>query len=390
MPFLGQNAPRQGWVGQERETAAHGHPDRGDRLVRFAAHLGQLLGEVPRRTGRCVKNFFGFFGVAAGNPAGHRAQVQAGERGGVEVAAQVVRGFGGPEGGVFDAFLADGVGECVGAADRDGGVLAAVEGVPAEGGGDGADALGVEHVHRAAVGADAGGQLEHVVFGGGGQDRAGVVQDDPGQPAGLAGAGRAEDHRVLVQRQAERVPVVRAAGQDRVVRRGGEQPLGEGEGRAGAAAVAEHGQPSPPPPQLDDGGVAFAGVQAQAQADAQQADPVAGQPAAVEERPLDRDQDQPGGGDQDGDFFHGRGSVPGVACWCRDWTWARRTRRAVPGWRSTSAAISPAIRAVRLSGSRGRSWRWLARAISRSCLPGLPSARRRRCGGAGASLAGRA
>ena len=92
-----------------------------------------------------------------------------GERGGVEVAAQVVRGFGGPEGGVFDAFLADGVGERVGAADRDGGVLAAVEGVPAEGGGDGADALRVEHVHRAAAGADAGGQLEHVVFGGGGQ-----------------------------------------------------------------------------------------------------------------------------------------------------------------------------------------------------------------------------
>ena len=46
---------------------------------------------------------------------------------------------------------------------------------------------------------------------------------------------------------------------------------------------------------------------------------------------------------------------------------------------------------LRLSGSRGRSWRWLARAISRSCLPGLPSARRRRrCAGAGGSLVGRA
>ena len=238
-------------------------------------------------------------------------------------------------------------------------------------------------MHRAALGADAGGELEHVVLGGGGQDRAGVVQDDPGQPAGLAAAGRAEDHRVLVQGQAQGVPVVGAAGQDRVVRGGGEQPLGEGEGGAGPAGVAEHGQPSPPPPQFDDGGEAFAGVQAQAEADAQQADPVAGQPAAVEERPLDRDQDQPGGGDEDGDFFHGRGSVAGVACWCRAWTWARRTRRAVPGCRSTSAAISPAIRAVRLSGSRGRSWRWLARAISRSCLPGLPSARRRAVGAPG-------
>ena len=114
------------------------------------------------------------------------------ERGGVEVAAQVVRGFGGPEAGVFDAFLADRVGEGVGAAVRDGGVLAAVEGVPAEGGEDGADALRVEHVYRAAAGADAGGELEHIVFGGGGQHRARVVQDDPGQPAGLACAGRAE------------------------------------------------------------------------------------------------------------------------------------------------------------------------------------------------------
>ena len=131
----------------------------------------------------------GFFRVAAGNPAGHGAQVHAGQRGGVEVAAQVVRGFGGPEAGVFDAFLADRAGEGVGAADRDGGVLAAVERVPAERGGDAADALGVEHVHRAAPGADAGGQLEHVVLGGGRHDRPGVVQDDPGQPAGLAARG---------------------------------------------------------------------------------------------------------------------------------------------------------------------------------------------------------
>ena len=316
------------------------------------------------------------------------AQVQAGERGGVEVAAQVVGGFGGPEGGVFDALLADRVGERVGAADRDRGVLAAGQRVPAEGGGDGADALGVEHVHRPALGADAGGELEHVVLGRGGQDRAGVVQDDPGQPAGLAAAGRAEDHGVLVQGQAERVPVVGAAGQDRVVGGGGEQPLSEGQARAGPAGVAEHGQPSPPPPQLDDRGQALAGVQAQAEADAQQADPVAGQAAAVEERPLDRDQEQPGRGDEDRDFFHGRGSVPGLAWACRDWTWARRTRRAVPGWRSTSAAICPAIRATRLRGRRGRSWRWLARAISRSCLQGLPSARRRDSLTAGGALAG--
>ena len=42
-----------------------------------------------------------------------------------------------------------------------------------------------------------------------------------------------------------------------------------------------------------------------------QADPVARESAAVEERPLDRDQDQPGGGDQDGGFL----SWPGFRSW---------------------------------------------------------------------------
>jgi len=71
--------------------------------------------------------------------------------------------------------------------------------VPPEGGRDAADALWVEHLHRAAFGADAAGQGEHVVFGGGGEDGPGVVQDDAGQPSGLAAAGRAEDGHVLVQ-----------------------------------------------------------------------------------------------------------------------------------------------------------------------------------------------
>ena len=123
----------------------------------------------------------GDVGVGAGHPVRDRAQVVAGQGGGVEVAAQVVRGFGGPERAVLDALLGHGERERVGAADRGGRVLASRHRVPAEGGGHGADVLRVEHVHPAVLGADRGGQVVDVGLGGGGDDRAGVAQDDIGR-----------------------------------------------------------------------------------------------------------------------------------------------------------------------------------------------------------------
>ena len=127
--------------------------------------------------------------VGAGDPLGHGAQVVAGQGGGVEVGAQVVTGLGGPEGAVLDALLRHGERERVGAADGGGRVLAAVDRGPAEGGGDAADVLGVEHVHRAEAGADRGGQGVDVGLGAGGDDRAGVAQDDVGQERGLVASG---------------------------------------------------------------------------------------------------------------------------------------------------------------------------------------------------------
>ena len=204
-PVLGQDGRGEGGVGEERQAAAHGHPDGGDGLVRLAAHLGQLRGQVRRRAAALRSRMSS---ASSGRlPETQRAtvaQVQAGEGGGVEVGRAGSReALAAQKVASSTPFWLTDVGERVGAADRDGGVLAAVERVPPERGRHGADALRVEHVHRAAAGADAGGELEHVVLGGGGQDRAGVVQDDPGQPAGLAAAGRAEDHRVLVQGQAQ-------------------------------------------------------------------------------------------------------------------------------------------------------------------------------------------
>ena len=112
---------------------------------------------------------FGDVGVGAGDPGGDRAQVVAGQGGGVEVAAQVVTGLSGPEAAVLDALLGDGERERVGAADRGGGVLASLDWGPAEGRRHAADVLGVEDVDRAEFGAHGAGQRVDVGFGGGGR-----------------------------------------------------------------------------------------------------------------------------------------------------------------------------------------------------------------------------
>ena len=190
---------------------------------------------------------FGDVGVGAGDPGGDGAQVVAGQGGGVEVAAQVVARFGGPEGAVLDALLGDGERERVGAADRGGRVLAAVDRGPAERGGHAADVLGVEDVDRAEFGADRAGQGVDVGFGGGGDDRAGVAQDDVGQERRLVGPGRGHHQQVLLQRHVEPVPVVGAAEEHRVLarvdepvaqREGGADPGRSGAGRRGGPSAA--------------------------------------------------------------------------------------------------------------------------------------------------------
>ena len=104
--------------------------------------------------------------------------------------------------------------------------------------GDAADVLRVEHVHRAEAGADRAGQGVDVGLGGGGDDRAGVAQDDVGEERGLVGAGRGHDQQVLFQRDPQPVPVVGPAEEHRVcvgVRRSGTTAGGTGGcGRSGA------------------------------------------------------------------------------------------------------------------------------------------------------------
>jgi hypothetical protein len=96
----------------------------------------------------------GFAAVQAADPPGHGGEVEPGERGGVEVGAQVVAGFVRPEGGVLDALLADRGRERVGAADGGRGVFASFYWIPAEGRRHIANVLGVENIDGAAQSAE--------------------------------------------------------------------------------------------------------------------------------------------------------------------------------------------------------------------------------------------
>jgi hypothetical protein len=68
--------------------------------------------------------------------------------------------------------------------------------------------LRVEHVHPAPLGAHRAGQAVDVGLGGGGDDRAGVAQDDIGQEGGFISARWGHDEQVLFERDAQAVPVV--------------------------------------------------------------------------------------------------------------------------------------------------------------------------------------
>ena len=132
-------------------------------LLRLAAQLGELGRPLVRRPPAARMSSAG-----SALPSAHRvtrrmsppASAAAWNR-----HAQVAAGLAGPERGVLGAGHADRVREPVGAADRGGRVLAAVDRVPPERGRHAADGLRVEHVHRAGAGPDAAGQLEHVVLG---------------------------------------------------------------------------------------------------------------------------------------------------------------------------------------------------------------------------------
>ena len=138
-----------------------------------------------------------------------------------------------------------------------------------------------------------------VGFGGGGQDGAGIAQDDIGEERGLVGAGRGHHQQVLFQRDPQAVPVVRPAEEHRVLARSGD-PVPQRERGADPAGAAQRGQAAPAQPQAEEVGEAFAGMQPQVQPDPEVAGTVAGQVAGGQERPRDergeQDDDEQGNG----------------------------------------------------------------------------------------------
>ena len=110
--------------------------------------------------------------------------------------------------------------------------------------GDAADVLGVEHVDRAEAGADRGGQGVDVGFGAGGDDRAGVAQDDVGQEGGLEHPWRGHHEQVFFERDAQGVPVVGPAEEDGVLVGFGD-PVPQREGGADPARAAQRRRGGP-------------------------------------------------------------------------------------------------------------------------------------------------
>jgi hypothetical protein len=169
---------------------------------------------------------------------------------------------------------------------------------------------------RAEVRAHRAGQGVDVGFGGGGDDRAGVLDDHVGQERGLVGPGRGHNQQVLFERDAQLMPVVGAAEEDRVLARV-DQPVAQWEGGADLAGAAQDREAGPAQPQAEDVGEAFAGVQAQVQTDAQVAGAVAGQVPGGQERPGEDDGQDQDDGQEDGVLDHHRGSPfrrPGRPC----------------------------------------------------------------------------
>jgi hypothetical protein len=93
---------------------------------------------------------------------------------------------------------------------------------------------------------------------------------------------------VLFQRDAQAVPVVRAAQEHRVLARV-DQPVAQREGGADPARAAQRSQAAPAQVQAEQVGEALARVQPQVQADPQVPGAVAGQVAGGQERPGGED-----------------------------------------------------------------------------------------------------
>ena len=154
-----------------------------------------------------------------------------------------------------------------------------------------------------------------------------VAQDDVGQERGLEGPRRRHHQDVLFERDAQPVPVVGAAQEDRVLARV-QDPVAQREGGADPARAAQRREAAPAQVQAEEVGEALAGVQPQVQPDPQVAGAVAGQVTGGQERPRgERGQDQHDG-QHDGVLDDHRGSP-----FCAARTALRRAARAAPGCR---------------------------------------------------------
>ena len=185
-------------------------------------------------------------------PQVHLGHVVPADRGGVHQPGQGHRRLIGPEHHLAQhRGLPDQGG---GPADRDLGGQAPGDDVRAERRGDPADAVRVEHVHRAQQGPGARGQLVQVRAGRERHARPAVGQHPLPEEPGLADPGRGDDRGLVLLRGEHPLEVLRPAQPPGVPGHRADQPRPESQVRADPPAVDHRGQPGPAERQLGERG----------------------------------------------------------------------------------------------------------------------------------------
>ena len=165
------------------------------------------------------------------------------------------------------------------------------EQVPGEGRRDVADALGVEHVDRAAAEPQRTGELVQVRAGARGQHRPGVTDDPVGEQPGLVGARRRQEQPVQLERRVQAAAVLGAAEQRGELGGTPGEPGAQAQAGTGPGTVGQRGHPAPPQPQFRQRREPLTGAEPQPQAEPDRPDPPPALAAPGQRHPPEQHQD---------------------------------------------------------------------------------------------------
>ena len=216
-------------------------------------------------------------------------------------------------------------------------VGAHAEQIPREGRRDVADALGIEHVHRARAGR--AGELVQVGASAGGQHRARMADDPVREQARLVCARGRQDQAVQLEGGVQAAAVLGPAELRRELGGWPDEPDGQAQARAGPGPVGQRGQTAPPQPQFRQRREARAGTQPQPHPEPDRPDSPPALAVPGEHRLPEQDQD----GEQDKDDQRGHRLMRGQRD-RRPMTANRKRSKAPMTWAATIMMPSPRAR----------------------------------------------